>query len=295
MIDIHVHIRWLGFSIDDVLQYMRTDRIDKCVLLSLLPSRDNRGVTSVSALNWQVYSEFLRYPDRLIPFFMIDPRDNDIKIQMERYAEMGFKGFGEHKTEDVPFDSPGCQEIYEMCKKFDLPVLFHIGRGGFPESDMGAVEEMIKKYDEVVFIAHSMGWWKQISKEWCMSQHSPTGKVVPGGNVDRMLSQYSNLYADISTSEGLRALARDPDFTEGFLERHQKKLVFGTDFPAELGSPQRYKEQVNFRKKLMQSEEYPVELPDNYMRLLDLVNRDGELRDDFTHNNIARILHLPTM
>jgi predicted TIM-barrel fold metal-dependent hydrolase len=39
-----------------------------------------------------------------------------------------------------------------------------------------------------------------------------------------------NLYADISAGSGHNALTRDPAFTEGFLERHWRKLLFGTDF-----------------------------------------------------------------
>lgn len=294
MIDVHVHSdAEEEYTIEDVLKYMRDDRIDWCVLLSIHHTRFQEFATRAS--NWQVYSHFVHYPDRFIPFFVIDPSDTEIEMEMERFVDLGFKGVGEHKFVDVPFDSPVCQKIYEMCEKLDLPVLFHIGRQGFPESDMEAVEQMIQQYEKVVFIVHSMGWWKQISKDWCVSEHSPTGKVVPGGNVDRMLSQYPNLYADISTSEGLRALARDLDYTEGFLERHQKKLIFGSDFPYEKLSPERYRESVNWRKKLVHSKEYPVELSENYVRLLDLINRNGELRDDFTHNNIARILNLPTI
>jgi len=57
----------------------------------------------------------------------------------------------------------------------------------------------------------------------------PTGKIKPGGLTDRMLSDYPNLYGDTSANSGRNAIARDPDFTAGFLARHKDKLMFGTD------------------------------------------------------------------
>lgn len=294
MLDTHTHVDLYGQTVKELIKYMDDDRIDQCVLLSVLPQRWHEGVTK--SMNWRVYTAFVDHPYRFIPFFVVDPRDGDIEKQMERFVELGFRGFGEHKIPDLPFNFPGCDQIYTMCGHLDLPVLFHIGREGFPESDMAAVEEMIKKHTNVTFIAHSMGWWKQISKEWSTGEHAPIGKVIPGGNVDRMLDKYPNLFTEISTGEGIRALARDPEFTEGFLTRHQKRLIYGTDFPAEMSyTTERFKNQAIFRKKLMFSKEYPAELPENYIRLLDMINANPEFRKDFTHNNLARILKLPTI
>lgn len=47
--------------------------------------------------------------------------------------------------------------------------------------------------------------------------------------MERLLEKYDNLYADISAGSGWNALTRDPDFTPGFVERHWRKLLFGTD------------------------------------------------------------------
>lgn len=294
MIDVHVHVDIYGQDLPHVLRFMDDDRIDQCVLLSVLPSRYHEGVACT--MNWQVYIAYLQHPDRFIPFFVVDPHSKDIERQMELFVELGFRGLGEHKMTDVAFDSPGCKRIYKMCSTLKLPVLFHIGREGFPEAEMAGVEAVIAEFGDVTFIAHSMGWWKQISKEWSTGEHAPIGKVVPGGNVDRMLAKYPNLYADISTGDGLRALARDPQYTEGFLQRHQKKLIFGTDFPAERSyETGRFVNQVLFRKKLMFSHEFPADMPVNYEKLVDMINADPELRRDFTHNNIARILNLPTI
>jgi predicted TIM-barrel fold metal-dependent hydrolase len=43
------------------------------------------------------------------------------------------------------------------------------------------------------------------------------------------LSDYPNVFGDHSAGSGLNFLTRDPDFAAGFIERHQDKLLFGSD------------------------------------------------------------------
>ncbi len=57
----------------------------------------------------------------------------------------------------------------------------------------------------------------------------PKGPVKKGGLTDRFLSDYPNLYGDLSAGSGLNALTRDPDFARGFLERHRRRLIWGSD------------------------------------------------------------------
>jgi len=51
-----------------------------------------------------------------------------------------------------------------------------------------------------------------------------------------LLSDYPNMFGDCSAGSGLNALTRDEDFTPAFLERHQNKLVFGSDCEDAVGS-----------------------------------------------------------
>src|SRR5207245_9557291 len=57
----------------------------------------------------------------------------------------------------------------------------------------------------------------------------PAGKIKPGGVTDKLLGDYPNLFADLSANSGNNALSRDPEFTAGFLKRHESKLIFGSD------------------------------------------------------------------
>ena len=44
-----------------------------------------------------------------------------------------------------------------------------------------------------------------------------------------MLSDYANLYGDLSANSGRNSLGRDTEFAKGFLARHQDKLMLGSD------------------------------------------------------------------
>jgi predicted TIM-barrel fold metal-dependent hydrolase len=57
----------------------------------------------------------------------------------------------------------------------------------------------------------------------------PKGPVVRGGLTDRYLSDYPNMFGDLSAGSGLNALTRDEEFARDFLTRHQDKLIYGSD------------------------------------------------------------------
>ena len=59
--------------------------------------------------------------------------------------------------------------------------------------------------------------------------------MTPGGLTDRYLADYPNMFGDLSAGAGLNALNRDEDHTRAFLERHQNKLLDGSDCADALG------------------------------------------------------------
>ena len=57
------------------------------------------------------------------------------------------------------------------------------------------------------------------------------GYLAGGMSEDRLLTDFPNLYADMSANSCNNFLNRDPEFAAGFLDRHQDKLMFGSDCP----------------------------------------------------------------
>lgn len=95
---------------------------------------------------------------------------------------------------------------------------------------------MLDRYPTVNFIGHAQTWWGNIDKNHDQSVMYPKGPVVPDGITDQLLSNYSNVYGDLSAGSGLNALLRDEDYARVFLKRHQDKLLYGSDCNDRIGT-----------------------------------------------------------
>jgi hypothetical protein len=103
----------------------------------------------------------------------------------------------------------------------------------FDEPGQPRLEKMLRQYPETIFIGHAIHFWAEISancqeKDYAYAVYA-SGPVSPGGSTDRLLSQYPNLFGDLSANSGFNAITRDPEFGLEFLNRQQDKLLFGTD------------------------------------------------------------------
>ena len=97
--------------------------------------------------------------------------------------------------------------------------------------------KILEKFPRVNFIGHAQTWWANIDRNHAdQSVLYPKGAVTPGGLTDRLLSEHPNMFGDCSAGSGRNALTRDPSFTPAFLERHQDKLVFGSDCDDTVGA-----------------------------------------------------------
>jgi predicted TIM-barrel fold metal-dependent hydrolase len=96
---------------------------------------------------------------------------------------------------------------------------------------------ILAAYPKVNFIGHAQTWWANIDRNHAdQSVLYPKGPVTRGGWTDRYLSDYPNMYGDLSAGSGLNALTRDEAFTREFLQRHRDRLLFGSDCSDKEGS-----------------------------------------------------------
>jgi len=86
----------------------------------------------------------------------------------------------------------------------------------------------LKQFPHVKFVGHGPAFWSAISADDPRRGY-PKGPVKPGGALDRLLETYENLYADLSAGSGYNAMTRDPDFALGFISRHWRRLLWGSD------------------------------------------------------------------
>ena len=224
IIDIHQHTNYWNRSDAGLIAHQANLGVTKTVLL---PAGSQLGLEANCYGNDSVLALTKRHPDKFVFFANELPNLPETKAVIEKYLKAGAIGIGEQKF-PVECDSPAMHLIADLAQAYRVPVLIHFQHGKY---NMGFERfyRMLEKYPRVTFIAHAQTWWGNIGKLDDPNNLSPTGKVTPGGLSDKWLADYPNLFGDLSAGSGLRALARDEDFTRGFLARHQNKLLYGSD------------------------------------------------------------------
>lgn len=245
LIDIHSHIGRLSpdrrefVDATNLIAKMDVWGIDRSIVLAASESPE---CPVLEVYTNDVVAACARYPDRLIPFCMIDPRygnraDMDFTPLMEEYKSRGCRGIGEVVAK-LEFDDPRCLNLYRQAGKLGLPVLFHLedraeNYGLRDTPGLPGMEHALRECPHTAFIGHGPTFWAEISGGLSATDRGcwpyPVGLVKPGGAVPRLMRQYPNLWGDVSANSGHNALTRDPAFGLEFMEEFQDRLLFGTD------------------------------------------------------------------
>ena len=237
IIDIHQHLNYSGRSDEAFLAHQRLMGATTTILLpagrSVTTPSTHEGVSNglqAEALGNEACEKFVAAHKAAYRFAANEvPDAADATKEIERYLKRGALLIAEQKF-GVECDSPEMQQIYQLAQAYQVPVLMH---WQFQMYNYGFERfyKMLEKYPKVSFLGHAQTWWANIDRNYRddVAQLYPKGPVTKGGLTDRYLSDYANMYGDLSAGSGLNALSRDEDFTRDFLTRHQDKLVFGSD------------------------------------------------------------------
>jgi predicted TIM-barrel fold metal-dependent hydrolase len=158
----------------------------------------------------------------------------ETKPVLERFLKAGAIGIGEQKFH-VECDSKAMQLVADIARDHGVPVLMHFQHNVY-NLGFERFHRMLEMYPTVNFIGHAQTWWGNIDKNHNQAVMYPKGPVTPGGITDRLLSDYPNIYGDLSAGSGLNAFLRDEDHARDFLKRHQDKLVYGSDCNDRVGT-----------------------------------------------------------
>lgn len=224
---------------DELIAMMDRTGVEKGILL---PSIGPECGFMIST-NEDILAAARKYPDRFIPFCNIHPTmgtnspNTDFSRFIRYYQEEGCKGVGE-LCANLHFDDPLVLNLFWHCEACAMPVLFHMAPkiGGYyglvDDLSMPRLEKCLRMFPSLTVIGHSQPFWAEISgdiSEKLRENVYPNGAVSAGGAIPRLLDIYSNLYCDISAHSGYNALTRDLEFSSMFMEKHQDRLLFGTD------------------------------------------------------------------
>jgi uncharacterized protein len=219
VLDVHLHPRRAP---DTCFAHIEGSGVTKAVLLTNVRDQD------------RAKGEIAAHPDRFVWFAATDPSQPGGVEQIRKALEGGAIGIGEVKTH-LKADSKDMHRLYDLAAEMNVPITIHFqevihfpGEGNFNEGYRD-FDKILKAHRKTTFIGHADFFWANISADIPMDNGYPEGKVKPGGLTDKWLSDYPNLYGDMSANSGNNALSRDPDFMRGFIVRHQTKLMFGCD------------------------------------------------------------------
>ena len=237
IIDIHQHVGYAGRSNPVLLAHQRTMGVRKTILLPAGRPLDrhstNNGVSNgleAKCLgNEDCYQLAREYPKEFAFGANEVPDVPEAVREIEKYLKLGAVVIGEQKFA-VECDSPEMLRLYELAAEYRVPILMHWQYQRF-NYGFDPFHKVLPKFPRTVFIGHAQTWWANIDASYKDDAKNlyPKGKVTPGGLTDRYLSDYPNMFGDLSAGSGLNALRRDEDHARDFLLRHRDKLIYGSD------------------------------------------------------------------
>jgi uncharacterized protein len=231
IIDIHQHTNYAGRTNEQLIRHQQVMGVTTTVLL---PAGRFYGLDAKCGTNDTVQELARQQPGKFV-HFANEVADIEDAIQTIRpLLKRGALGIGEQKFR-VGSDSKFLERVAALAEEFGVPVLMHFQHGVY-NTDIQNFHRTLAKFPKVNFIGHAQTWWGNVDGKHDQKILYPTGKISPGGITDRLLADYPNMFGDHSAGSGLNFLVRDPEFAAGFLERHQNKLLFGSDCDDILGA-----------------------------------------------------------
>ena len=222
VLDLHQHTLYTGRPDSGLLAHQEHHKIHTTVILP-----GEGWMLSIVGGNRHSAAFTAAHPDRFVRFTSSDPAESRTEDLLRGNLRRGALGIGEMKYH-VAADSPEMHRVYRLAEELGVPVLIHFEYETY-NTGLERFATVLKKYPKVSFIGHAQTWWGNISGDLDPLELYPKGPVKPGGLTDRLLGDYKNMYGDLSAGSGLNALTRDPEFARGFVARHARKLIWGSD------------------------------------------------------------------
>src|SRR3984893_3940263 len=195
---------------------------------SNLAHLDGAGVTKANLLTRGAVLEQVKALQaaaaaRFTWFNSYDVAKSDAEQVLTQAVKAGAQGFGEMKFH-VAADGPELRRMYALAAELRVPILIHFqevdhfpNEGAWSTGFAKTFESVLKAYPRTTFIGHADAFWANVSEDYHNEAVYPRGPIRRGGVTDRLLSDYPNLFGDMSAVSGNNAMARDPAFTAYFL------------------------------------------------------------------------------
>jgi predicted TIM-barrel fold metal-dependent hydrolase len=191
----------------------------------------------------------LKYPGRIMPFIMFDPRREGaaelVKHALDKLGFLGIKMYpplGYHPDPESIINNPDAnaqlEEVYQHCNEQQVPITAHCSWGG-------AYGSAIMRHKESFPLFTSPNQWKRVVEKypglrlsfghfgghWLEPERSWLGEAI------QLMEDHTNVFADVSyhhegleghTSRAYAAILRDEVMAN---EKIRERVMFGTDWP----------------------------------------------------------------
>ncbi len=258
LIDSHQHVFWLNKNDREIVREMDELGIDQAWLLTwyLPPGENNPGYhvgtnplhirpdgTHAGMPLSDVLAARDRFPDRFVAGYCPCPLEGNAAAAFESAYHMhGVRVCGEWSYRML-LDDPRAIELFRAAGRLKCPVVLHMDVPYLPDAAGNSVyqpfwhagtvdnlERALRACPDTIFIGHAPGFWREISADaTTQSAIRPSGPVLPGGRIQKLLDTFPNLHADLSAGSGLNALMRDPAHARQFILRNADRLLYGRD------------------------------------------------------------------
>jgi predicted TIM-barrel fold metal-dependent hydrolase len=219
VLDTHLHLRK---DPDSCFTHMQGCGVSNAVLLTRDVDED------------KAQQEIDKRPKHFARSVSLDPAQPGADQGLRKAIAGGAVSIGELKYH-LALDSAEMRRVYDVAAELQVPVMMHIQvfphfPGELPyNTGYDHFDQVLRAHPKTNFIGHGDLFWANISADVPADRGYPTGPIKSGGLTDKWLSDFPNLYADMSANSGNNALSRDPDFSRAFVVRHKDKLIFGSD------------------------------------------------------------------
>ncbi len=147
--------------LEHIFNQMRCAGLDRMCLLA----RDYSSTVGCVVSNEEVKQLVDAAPDRFFGFASVDPADPNAAEKLENaFAQLGLRGLFLHpgRQHFYPMD-PQLERLYQICEKYNRPVLFHAGLSWEPDtltkySHPLCFEELVMKHPKLRICLGQFAW-----------------------------------------------------------------------------------------------------------------------------------------
>jgi len=214
------------------------------------------------------------YPDEIIPFATIDPKDSKKLERLQEHVAMGAKGVKVYSGHSNFYDGPllpkEMEPVFAYLEQTGLPVNWHINLAKF----MDDFEAVMARYPRLnVMVPHfGVVFWRADGP--AMARLSALLQKYPGVYVDTSLGTREILLDGMAAIEPHRAAF------QAFFDTFQNQIMWGTDSVI-TGNPEKtpgwYHKVIWATRDHLEKDVFTTELAAGYSRYYQK-GRDGEGR-----------------